>query len=79
MSLEAGSGDPILQARGTLVRARMHKFIIHDEVAACGERREDCGVGNKSAAEEQRTFCLEKLRGLRFERLVFCVVAPQEP
>ena len=75
----AGLGALGLAHAHAVVDAGVDQRVVHDEIAALRQRREQRQVGDEAAAEEQRAFGAEERRGLRFQRLVLAVIAAQQP
>ena len=61
------------------VRAGMDQRVVEDRIAALGQCRQQHAVGAVAIGKEQRAFAAEEAGGLRFQRLVFGMVAPQQP
>ncbi|MNS91963.1 hypothetical protein D3C72_1260770 [compost metagenome] len=73
-------GDHLRLAGGdTIMDAGMDQGVVKDEVfpqRQCGEQRD---IGGKTAAEIDCFFSPEQPRCFRFQRLMFAVVAAQQP
>jgi hypothetical protein len=61
------------------VDAGVDQLVVDDEIAAGGERRKKCVVGQEAAREVEAGFGAKEGRRLGFERLVLGIVAAQEP
>ncbi len=74
------SGHAVRPARPhAVMRACVDQFVVHHEVAALGQGREQRVIRRKAAAEVERGLSPEEPRGLVLQRLVLGVIAAQEP
>ena len=74
-----GFGALRLAGAHAVVDAGVDQRVVHDEIAALRQRREQRHVGHEAAAEEQRALGAEEGGGLRLQRLVLGMVAAQQP
>ena len=60
-------------------RARMNQRVVNNQIAMPRQRRNQRRIRRKPAAEIQRRLRPKKRRSLRFQRLMFWMIAPQQP
>ena len=66
---------PAFPGAHAVMDAGVDEGIVHDDIAALRQRREDRDVGHEAAAEEQRTLGAKERGRLRLQCLVLAMIA----